>query len=224
MKRRLTRKSASTKFATSILAAVMACYVALAPTARAYSFAYTVADMRLSAAQSGGSACPQAYHWNSSLGGGINRQWSTSLSASPVTILTQDQTAAGQLNEIEAVIVQAFGVWTGVSGTTLTPASLAALSRTNTAAACSSTDGLNTICFDQNDPAFTTGVLSFTRVTTSDFIGDQPVPNHAPSTFVGEIVDADILLNPTNNSGIFATPAALATNPQATDLESVLTS
>jgi hypothetical protein len=82
---------------------------------------------------------------------------------------------------------------------------------------------LNTICLNQNDAAFTTGVISFTRVTTADSIGDQPVPNHAASTFVGEIVDADILLNPTHNAGVFATPAALPANPQAFDLESVLT-
>jgi hypothetical protein len=207
----------------SLLATALAFYVIVAPAAQAYAFAYTVADMRLPSAQSGGSACPQPDHWNSSLAGGINRQWSTSLSASPITILTQDTTPGGSLNEIEAVITQSFGVWTGVAGTTLVPASLAPLARTSTAIACSSTDGLNTICFNQSDPAFTTGVLSFTRVTTTDSIGDQPVPNHPPSTFVGEIVDADILLNPTNNSGVFATPAVLAANPNANDLESVLT-
>jgi hypothetical protein len=201
----------------------LAVYVITAPAAQAYAFAYTVADMRLPSAQSGGSACPQPDHWTSSLAGGINRQWSTSLSVSPVTILTQAVDPAAQLNEIEAVIAQSFGVWTGVAGTTLVPASLATLARTATTVACSSADGLNTICFNQSDPAFTSGVISFTRVTTSDSIGDQPVPNHAPSTFVGEIVDADILLNPTNNSGAFATPAVLAANPNANDLESVLT-
>nr|HEV7955312.1 matrixin family metalloprotease [Candidatus Acidoferrales bacterium] len=223
MNARQSRKTILTNILRSLLAASLAIYVIAAPAAQAYAFAYTVADMRLPSAQSGGSACPQPDHWNSSLAGGINRQWSTSLSASPVTIITQATTPAAQLNEIESVISQSFGVWTGVAGTTLLPASLATLARTSTANACSSTDGLNTICFNQSDPAFTTGVLSFTRVTTTDFIGDQPVPNHPPSTFVGEIVDADILLNPTNNSGAFATPNVLAANPQANDLESVLT-
>ena len=223
MNRNSAGKIIATKFARSVLSASLAIYVIIVPPAQAYSFAYTVADMRLPSAQSGGNACPQADHWNSSLAGRINRRWSTSLSASPITILTQDQTVAGQLNEIEAVITQSFGVWTGVSGTTLTPASLAALSRVGTDAACSSADGLNSICFDQADPSFTTGVLAFTRVTTTDSIGDQPVPNHPPSTFAGEIVDADILLNPTNSAGAFATPAVLAANPQANDLESVLT-
>jgi Matrixin len=210
-------------FARIILAMSLAIYAAAAPAAQAYAFAYTVADMRLPSAQSGGSACPQADRWNSSLAGGINNRWSTSLSVSPVTILTQDPTPAGKLNEIEAVIAQSFGVWTGVSGTTLLPSSLATLARTPTAIACSSADGLNTICFDQNDAAFTTGVISFTRVTTADSIGEQSVPNHAPSTFIGEIVDADIVLNPTNSAGVFVTPAVLAANPQAIDLESVLT-
>jgi Matrixin len=223
MNTRQSREIILKKTIRSLLAASLAIYVVAAPAAQAYAFAYTVADMRLPSAQSGGTACPQPDHWNSSLSGGINRQWSTSLSASPITILTQDTTAAGSLNEIEAVIAQSFGVWTGVAGTTLLPTSLATLARTSTAIACSSADGLNTICFNQSDPAFTTGVLSFTRVTTTDSIGDQPVPNHPPSTFVGEIVDADILLNPTNNSGVFATPAVLAANPQANDLESVLT-
>ena len=100
---------------------------------------------------------------------------------------------------------------------------MATLARTTDAIACSSADGLNTICLDQNDGAFTTGVISFTRVTTADSIGDQPVPNHSASTFVGEIVDADIVLNPTNSAGVFATPAMLSANPQANDLESVLT-
>jgi hypothetical protein len=206
-----------------ILATSLATCVAIAPAAQAYAFAYTVADMRLPSAQSGGSACPQADRWNSSLSGGINNRWSTSLSTNPVTILTQDPTLTGKLNEIEAVVAQSFAVWTGVAGTRLRPASLAALVRTATAIACSSSDGLNTICFNQNDAAFTSGVISFTRVTSEDSIGEQSVPNHAPSTFIGEIVDADILLNPTNSAGIFATPAALSANPQANDLESMLT-
>jgi len=218
-----SRNTITKKLVRSLLAASLVIYTVTAPAAQAYAFAYTVADMRLPSAQSGGSACPQPDRWNGSLAGGINRRWSTSLSANPITILTQDQTSAGQLNEIETVITQSFGVWTGVSGTTLIPASLATLSRTSAAIACSSADGLNTICFDQNDAAFTTGVISFTRVATADSVGDQPVPNHPASTFVGEIVDADILLNPTNNSGVFATPAVLSANPQANDLESVLT-
>ena len=222
----MARKHSRTSVRSSVastLCALLAFYTGMIPGARAYSFGYTVADMRLPAAQSGGTSCPQPDHWNTSLPGGINRRWSTSLGTNPVTILTLDQTPTGQLIEIESVISESFAVWTGVSGSSLTPASLAALQRLPDPAPCNSTDGLNTICLNQNDPAFTTGVLSFTRVTTADFIGDQPVLNHPASTFVGEIVDADILINPTGNAGVFATPAALAANPQAYDLESVLT-
>lgn len=211
------------KLAASSLCVLLAFGLTAISTAQAYSFGYTVADMRLSAAQSGGTACPQPDHWNPPPSGGINSRWSTSLTTNPAEIITQDQTATGQLDEIESVITQAFAVWTGVSGTTLKPASLAPLTRTTIVAACSSADGLNTVCFDQNDPAFTTGVLAFTRVTTADFIGDQPVPNHPASIFVGEIVDADILVNPGTAGSALATPAALAANPQAYDLESVLT-
>jgi hypothetical protein len=222
MARKHSRTSVRSSVATT-LCALLAFYNGMIPGARAYSFGYSVADMRLPSAQSGGTSCPQPDHWNTSLPGGINRRWSTSLATNPATILTLDQTPAGQLIEIESVISESFAVWTGVSGSSLTPASLAALQRLPDPAPCNSTDGLNTICLNQNDPAFTAGVLSFTRVTTADFIGDQPVLNHPASTFVGEIVDADILINPTGNAGIFATPAALAANPQAYDLESVLT-
>jgi hypothetical protein len=212
---------AARKLSALTVSALLTLYAVTAPAAQSYSFAYTVGDMRLASAQSGGSACPQPDRWNSSLAGGINRRWSTSLA--PSTILTLDQTAAGQLNEIESAIIDSFNVWTGVSGTTLHPTSLNAISRTSSAIACSSSDGLNTICLNQNDAAFTTGVISFTRITTADSIGELAVPNHPASTFVGEIVDADILLNPTGNGVTFAAPAALTANPQATDLESVLT-
>lgn len=223
MNRNRARKIIATKLARTVLSASLAIYVIIAPAVQAYSFAYAVADMRLPSAQSGGSARPQPDHRNSSPAGGINRRWSTSLNSSSSTILTQDQRPAGILNEFGTAITQSFGVWTGVSGTTLIPASLATLAQTPDAIACSSADGLNSICLDQNDAAFTTGVLSFTRVATADSIGDQLVPNHPASTFVGEIVDAVILLNPTGSAGVLATPVALPANPQAFDLESVLT-
>lgn len=211
------------KIAALSVSALLALYGGAVPTASGYSFAYTVADMRQPSQESGGSACPQADHWNLALPGGINRVWSTSLNTSPVTILTTDQTPNGQLNEIESVITQAFGIWTGVSATSLVPSSLAPLARTSTAIACSSSDGLDTICFNQPDPAFTLGVLAFTRVTTADIIGSPPLPNHPASTSVGEIVDADILFSPNMPGAVFATPSALPTNQQAYDLESVLT-
>jgi len=81
---------------------------------------------------------------------------------------------------------------------------------------------LNTICFNQPDDAFTTGVLSFTRVVTADVVGEQAGPGTPLSTFPGEILDADILLRTGDSTVTFATPAALASNPNAYDLETIL--
>jgi hypothetical protein len=189
------------------------------PGASGYAFDQIVPDVRQPASVSGGSACPVASH-DIIAPGAIAEQWSTVLGTNPVTILTQDQTAAGQLNEIEAVIMQSMAVWTGVSGTTLVPGTFAAVTRTSTQNACGS-DGVNSICFDQADGAFTPGILAFTRVITADIIGVQ-VGTGAPSTQVGQILDADIYFDPGNSTITFATPAALAATPTAYDLESLM--
>jgi hypothetical protein len=189
----------------------------------AYDLGTVVADMRQAAAKSGGTSCPQLTRFDASGPQGINRQWSTALCASPVTILTAAQTQTARLNEIEAVIQASLAAWTGVSGTSLTPAALGPLQRTSLAASCSSSDGVNSICFDQNDPAFTLGVLAFTRVVSADTIGEQLSRASRPSAFIGQILDADVLVLPGNASTTFATPAALAANPNAYDLESILT-
>jgi hypothetical protein len=156
-----------------------------------------------------------------SASGSIAVRWSTALGANPLTILTLDQTASGRLAEIAQVITQSLAVWTGVSGTMLTPSSVAALTSVATQNACGS-DGLNSICFDQADMAFTPGVLAFTRVITSDVIGEQ-LGAGAPATQVGQILDADIYFDPSDSQVTFATPAALPSSTHAYDLESVLT-
>jgi len=194
--------------------------VAISIPAAAYTFNYVVPDMRLPAAQSGGSACPVPLRVLTTAGS-VNRRWSTVLGASPVTILTADQTPDGRLNEIENTILESFAVWTGVSGSTLTPASLAPLARTSTQNACAS-DGANSICFDQSDAAFTPGVLAFTRVISADHLGAQ-LGSGPAATQIGQILDADIYFNPGDSRTRFATPAALASQPSAYDLESVLT-
>ena len=211
------------KSAALLTAWLMLLQVAAPSSAGAFVFGYTVADMRQPSSQTGGSACPMPNHFNAAVAGVIDRRWSTSLGASPVVILTQDQTLDGRLNEIETVIQQAFAVWTGVAGTSLRSSALGPLNRTSTQAACSGNDGLNTICFNENDAAFTTGVLAFTRVVTSDLIGEHPFPNNPPSSFIGEILDADILLRPNDSTITFATPAALPGQSSAYDLETVLT-
>jgi hypothetical protein len=190
------------------------------PVAQAYSFDMIVPDVRQPAAISGGSACPVRTH-QLTAAGSIAVRWSTALNASPVTILTQSQTTSGRLTEIEQAIAQALAVWTGVIGTTLVPATLTPLTRTATQNACGP-DGLNSICFDQADMAFTPGVLAFTRVITTDRLGVQ-VGSSAVATQLGQILDADIYFNPSDSRTAFATPQALTATPTAYDLESVLT-
>jgi Matrixin len=216
-RRRKFRNTMSVAVACLFLLQITAAYTG------AYDLGTTVADMTQAASQSGGSSCPQLTRFDISTPGSINRQWSTSLGASPATILTADQTPDGQLNEIEAVIQTSLSVWTNISGTLLTPATLGTLQRTSMTAACTSSDGLNSICFDQNDPGFALGVLAFTRVVSADTMGEQLPSGGSPSTFVGEILDADVLLLPGDVNTSFATPAALPLNPKAYDLESILT-
>jgi len=193
--------------------------ICFAPMAQAYSFDMIVPDVRQPASISGGSACPVRAHQLTSTGS-IAVRWSTALNTNPVTVVTQDQTASGRLTEIEQAIAQSLAVWTGVSGTTLVPATLAPVTRTATQNACGS-DGVNSICFDQADSAFTPGVLAFTRVITTDRLGVQ-VGSSAVSSQLGQILDADIYFNPSDSNTTYATPQALAANPKAYDLESLL--
>jgi Matrixin len=185
-----------------------------------YTFNMVVPDVRQPASASGGSACPVRSH-QLTAAGDIALRWSTVLNTNPVTILTQNQTAGGQLTEIEQVISQSIAVWTGVTGTTLLPSSVAPLTRASVANACGA-DGINSICFDQSDAAFTPGVLAFTRVITADVIGEQ-LGSGTASTQVGQILDADIYFSPSNAQVAFATPQALGSSPQAYDLETLLT-
>jgi len=210
----------------SMFSLAVACLFLLQITAAytgAYDLGTTVADMRQSPSSSGATSCPQFTRFGISTPGSINRQWSTSLGTNPVTILTADQTSSGRLSEIEAVVQQSLSVWTGVSGTLLSPSKLGRLQRTSTTAACTSSDGLNSICFNQSDAGFALGVLAFTRVVSADAIGEQLSASTAPSTFVGQILDADVLLLSGNANTTFATPAALPSNPNAYDLESIVT-
>ena len=191
-----------------------------APMAQAYSFDMIVPDVRLPASISGGSACPVRAH-QLTAAGSIAVQWSTALNTNPVSIVTQNQTASGRLTEIEQVIAQSLAVWTGVSGTTLVPATFTPLTRTATQNACGP-DGVNSICFDQADMAFTPGVLAFTRIITTDRLGVQ-VGSSAVATQLGQILDADIYFNPSDSNTTYGTPQALAANPKSYDFESLLT-
>ena len=189
-------------------------------TAQGYAFNEIVPDVRQPGGVSGGSACPVPSHQLTSAAA-IAFRWSTMLGTNPKTIITQNQTASDGLNEIEQVIQQSLAVWSSVSGTALTSASVAPLVRGSAANLCGS-DGINSICFDQPDMAFTPGVLAFTRVITADQIGIQ-LGSGSPSTQVGQILDADIYFNPSDSLVSFSTPTALGANPKSYDLESILT-
>jgi hypothetical protein len=206
--------------ATAAIFAACILTLTTALQAAGYAFNETVPDIRLPSSVSGGSACPVPSH-QATAAGAISIRWSTSLQANPAAILTQAQTASEQLNEIEQVIQQSLAVWTGVFGTTLNPASIAPLARVTSANSCGA-DGINSICFDQPDVAFTPGVLAFTRVVTADHIGEQ-LANGPASTSPGQILDADIFFNPGDSGAIFSTPAVLSANPKSYDLESILT-
>ena len=191
-----------------------------AAPARGYAFNQIVPDVRQPVGVSGGSACPLPSHQLISPAA-IAFRWSTVLGTNPTTILTQTQTPSGSLNEIEQVIQQSLNVWANVSGTSLASATFAPLTRVASSNICDS-DGMDSICFDQPDMAFTPGVLAFTRVITTDQIGVQ-LGSGPPATQVGQILDADIYFNPSDSLVSFATPAALSANPKAYDLESLLT-
>jgi Matrixin len=159
------------------------------------------------------SACPARTRVDPGQPGGVDRRWDTTLGAN---LLTTSGYAGGPQAELQAVILESYAAWTGVAGSGLAAGSYATLGQTSGGGSCSPTDGLNTICFAQND-SFASGVLAFTRVVTADTAGETLGAKSA--AFVGEILDADVELN----SAIpFATPGALTANPAAYDLESVL--
>jgi hypothetical protein len=213
------QKIATTKILAIALAAIYVAATAV-QSAAGYAFNQIVPDVRQPVAISAGSACPVRAH-QLTAASSISLRWSTTLGTNPVSVLTQSQTASARLTEIEQVITQSLASWTAVSGTTLLPATVAQPQRVATQNACGS-DGVNSICFDQADMAFTPGVLAFTRVITSDALGEQ-IGSSPVATQLGQILDADVYFDPTDAQVTFATPAALPTSPKAYDLQSVLT-
>jgi len=198
-----------------------------APLCQAYTHDYTVPA-------SGGCPVPQRENIASSAPP-LARQWSISLPSlnPPVIITSAPQGTAAQLTEIENTILAAYDVWTGVSGTLLNagsfPNALGPLARTAVQNACSpdpvnglqsGVDGVDTICFNQSSGAFTTGVLSFTRIIVASAPG-QIFGAAPPSVFAGQILDADIYFR-NDGQAAFATPSALSSAPGAYDLESLL--
>ena len=194
------------------IAAAALLVVGAANPARAYVLNWQIADTG-DPRNVGVSACPQATRLDPSQPGGLDRRWDTTLGPN---ILTTPGYSGGPQAELQSVILDSFAAWTGVSGSALSPASYAPLATVSGGNSCTPSDGLNTICFAQDD-SFSPGVLAYTRVVTADAVGQALGPKTA--SFVGQILDADVELNPAIT---FATPGALAANPVAYDLESIL--
>ena len=180
--------------------------------ARGYVINQQIADTT-DPRNSGISACPMPTRLPLSEPGGLDRRWDSTLGAN---ILTTPGFAGGAQAEMQAVIQDSFAAWAGVAGSALTASSYAPLGSAAGGNSCTPLDGLNTICFAQDD-SFAPGVLAYTRVVAADTIGQSLGPKTA--NFIGEILDADVEFNP---SVAFATPGALAANPSAYDLESIL--
>lgn len=204
------------------LALLLLLQVSVAPDARSYVLNYIVPDVRQPAAASGNSACPQRMKLPPLFSGIAGRLWATILGTSPVTIRTLNQGSDARLNEIESSIERAFSAWVNVTGNTFANNVPPPLERDGAINGCNA-DGYLGVCFQQADPAFTFGVLAFTRVVVADTIGEQLSEDVSPSIFPGQILDADILLRPNDPTVRFATPEALPANPTAYDLDSVLT-
>lgn len=213
------------------LAAIFACVFFAYGAAGGQALAYT-RDYMVPAA----GGCPVVEQQNISVSAPpLIRQWSTSLPIlePPVIATVAAAGTPAQLTEIENTIQDAYGIWSGVSGTlvnaSMFPNALGPLGETSVQNACtpdapsgtpSNPDGINTICFNQSSSAFTTGVLSFTRVVIAEAPA-QTIGTAAPSVFAGQIVDADIYFR-NDGQATYATPGALASTPGAYDLESLL--
>ena len=220
-------KATGAKVLARILLCIIAWQTCAVPIVSAYTRDYIVPA-------AGG--CPVVQQQNiGSSASPLARQWSTSLpNINPPTIVTLAPAgSAAQLTEIGNTIAQAYGIWSSVSGTLVNastfPNALGPLGQTTVQNACTpdsadnsqtGVDGIDTICFNQSSSAFTTGVLSFTRMIIAD--GPGQVFGTAPaSVFAGQIIDADIYFR-NDGQATFATPEALASAPGAYDLESLL--
>lgn len=206
----------------AFLALLLLLHAAAAPDAAGYILNYIVPDVRQPPSVGGNTACPQRMKLPPLFSGIVGRFWATILGTTPVTIRTLSQTTDARQTEIENSIKRAFSAWIEVTGNTLANDPPPPLERAGAADLCFP-DGWLAVCFRQSDPAFTFGVLAFTRVVTADVIGAQLTDDAPPATFPGQILDADILFRPNDPSVRFATPEALPSNPTAYDLESVLT-
>jgi hypothetical protein len=192
---------------TNLLRSIAAYLIMFAVIGQPVAHAYVV-NRTISASGS----CPQP-NAQPSGAGQIDRRWNPTVGAN----IFATATGTARTAEVQQVILDSFAAWAGV-GASLNSNSLASLVTIPSPSSndCKSSDALNTICFAQS-AGFQTGVLAFTTSITSDIKGEQF--GSKTSSFIGQILDADVLFNPAVS---FATPSALATNSSAYDLESVL--
>src|SRR5260370_10790286 len=106
------KNATSTKILSIALAAIYTVWTAQAATG--YAFNQIVPDVRQPVALSGRSACPVRAH-QLTAASSIAVRWSTTLGTTPASILTQHQTIAPRLTELEQVIPPSSAVWTHVS-------------------------------------------------------------------------------------------------------------
>jgi hypothetical protein len=217
----MTRRPLTTRRSSALLALLLLLHAA-APGAAGYVLNYVVPDVRQPPSVAGNTACPQRMKLPPLFLGIAGRFWATVLGTTPVTIRTVAQATDARQDEVERSIERAFSAWIEVAGNTFANDAPPPLERFGAADICFP-DGWLGVCMRQPDPAFTFGVLAFTRVVAADTIGVQLTGDVPPATFPGQILDADILLRPNDPAVRFATPEALPSNPTAYDLESVLT-
>jgi hypothetical protein len=166
------------------------------------------------------STCPLPQHWAATTPGIVDRRWNTVMPATTTVFTDLVAVPETATQQIDRAIRNSFDVWAS-AGTSLTQSSFGPLNQV-AGAQCSISDGLNSICFNQSSSFFTGGVLAFTIANSWDEVGVQAVPNHPLTSFIAEIVDADVYFR-TDGQFTFATREALAAHPNSFDLETVLT-
>ena len=152
-------------------------------------------------------------------------RWITSSSTSPVIWQVNPNLGPkihGSLAQVGDTLNTSFATWTSAPNTNLSSLRGADLILADPNA----TDGRNVISFIPTQ-SLPPGVLAVTFTTTSDVAGEEfPAGTGQHSQFVGQLLDADIIFNPSEH---FAVPAALNSpdcldasgNPICYDLQSL---
>jgi hypothetical protein len=156
--------------------------------------------------------CPAFDRWN--MAQAVNRRWFAFVGQN---VLCASGTGNACWQQVETVIQESFAAWTSVSGATL---NFSALTQDSVLPCDPASDGRNMICLDsQMGAQMGPAILALSVITTARASGASLGGRTA--SFAGEILDADTVFNPAFFT--FATPDALAANPSAYDLATILT-